>query len=120
MNNSNQSANPAEEKLIPGKVSQMHNQNESLNGGISKDIHGIIDRVRSIGLRFNSGNHPDNVPQCEPSRDGSAKGVRPPDEDGLTGELNKVIDGTADFIGSWNNNFYPTLDKYLSYIERHI
>lgn len=107
--------------IIPAKVSQLRVQGSILNADVTKDVFNLIDRVRAIGCRLNSINHPDSRSKIsvDPSNKLSDEPAKM-NADGLEGDLNNVIDENQNFIDNWNNNLYADLSKYIGYIESHI
>ncbi len=115
----------APELIIPAKVNQIYAQTNELNENIAKDILNITERIKSIGLKFNSINHPFNITNnrdgCEVNASSSLKEqVKPALVDGLEGALNNVIDNGQSFINRWHNTYYRDLMVYIEYIEKHI
>lgn len=106
--------------IIPSRVNQLISQTSQLNEDITKDINSITDRIRNIGLRFNSVGHPDNSSPALSAGESKSNIPERMTADGLDGALLNVIDNGAVFINKWNNELYPALSKYLQYIEQHI
>ena len=108
--------------IVPKTIETLSFDTIERNESIMRDMYNISERLKNIGMRLNSVNHPDNklkegqaVPNVliEDLSDGS-------DGDGVMGQLSKLIRQTTKFGENYNKYALPLIYSYLSYIEEHI
>ena len=90
-----------------------------LNENVLQDIYNISDRLRAIGMRLNSTNHPDNNPKDDAKTQGSDI-IEDPVADGVVGEINYVIRKAGNFADDYRKRALPMIMSYLSYVEDYI
>lgn len=110
---------PSEAPILVERIIAIKNQQEQLNS-IMKDMYGFVDGVKSIGMKLNSVNHPDNIPiDMQGATKGQCCTERNP-TDGFVNELDRIIDFNSSFINEFNNKIYDPFRKNMAYIESHI
>lgn len=109
------------QSVISEKIDELQRQNCNLDS-FWKDVAELSSRLRTIGNKLNSVEHPDNN-QAVDIEKGQLIGKSPElkrTPDGLVGDLNNVIGVRESLLNSWRNDLYPNLLRQINYIELHV
>lgn len=110
-----------EQTVLQGKISKIQVSQSELER-VSKDIYQFIERVKGLGLKLNSINHPSNKNEASDSKGvgiGSSS-PQPTMEDGLSMELERIYNDSKVFLREFDDKIYPLMNGYLNYLESHI